>query len=438
MAQGVQGAVEAHVRGCDADASVGQSLAWSWPTGADAIVGAGEAWRGGASTVVAKSGFAVLPASVAEIVKHRNDGVASNWHQAEESQDVRVASYFLDCDRMLTMASFLGLAAILRCDRRRIPRVLSRSAAALLGMARERRHVLDMSLAMTPPRENLIQFTEVAAYDETPLETRVARHVRATAALGDAQAMPGASALQDVANEDRVSARQGHDMSPGGALTISSSTPMKIVQARLRSGMVVRVGDTKVTLAILQPCQLALLERTTAIDFKRVQERLSHASIYSRMFLRCTRVAATDSNSAIGAAEAAISSERWGPQSTHLRILCDVHKTSGVHEKTLELVSDDISGMIRTALAIRNGSAMARFQTCLAQEIESRLEVLQGQHSAEAVAYTRNVLRVFCSHGPKTLLRRHLLVMVPNADWRAPNVQFYVNAITQPSLRQRP
>ena len=118
-------------------------------------------------------------------------------------------------------------------------------------------------------------------------------------------------------------------------------------------------------------------------------------------------------------------------------MLCDVHKTSAVHEKTFAMVGEDVSGMIRTALALRNGAAIQRFRRCLADEIGSRLEIREGYASQEATIYKRQVLATFVPHGSKKLMRRILLALLPNGDWRASQVQFYVDDCTPVALRDR-
>ena len=87
-----------------------------------------------------------------------------------------------------------------------------------------------------------------------------------------------------------------------------------------------------------------------------------------------------------------------------------------------------ISGVIRVALALRTGSAMVRFRSCLRQDIFSRLKILSGVAPPEAVEYRRKALRLFLSHGRAVEARRALLAVLPNGEWRSRNVQHYTTA----------
>ena len=75
-------------------------------------------------------------------------------------------------------------------------------------------------------------------------------------------------------------------------------------------------------------------------------------------------------------------------------------------------------------------------------EIASRLELKRGRPSREAVQYKRNLMQVCVRHGAGALVRRLLLATVPNGDWRAHKVQFYVDlapkgmAVDQASVLQ--
>ena len=79
---------------------------------------------------------------------------------------------------------------------------------------------------------------------------------------------------------------------------------------------------------------------------------------------------------------------------------------------------------------------MTRFRAALRAEIDSRLEVLNGNPPAEAIAYKKRVMRLFVSHGSAVATRRALLALCPNGEWRAPKVQYYVRSSTsQPRSR---
>eukprot|EP00959_Pyramimonas_sp_CCMP1952_P453212 9467863-Pyramimonas_sp.AAC.1 len=145
------------------------------------------------------------------------------------------------------------------------------------------------------------------------------------------------------------------------------------------------------------------------------------------MFQKCTRATCTDRYSAIVASERQIAIERMQGLKSSLHIHCEIHKTSGVHEDVFELpeLEPNISGMINCALAMRNSSAMDRFRKCMKEEITSRILILPGRPSQEAEVYKMNIMQVFVTHGERIAMKRVLLTMCPNGDWRHERVEFY-------------
>jgi hypothetical protein len=140
---------------------------------------------------------------------------------------------------------------------------------------------------------------------------------------------------------------------------------------------------------------------------------------------RATRAATTDAYAANICAECSICKDRNSTPGIHVK--CEVHKCAGVYNKTFSVLDDTIKGVIRVALSLRNGAAMARFRVCLKAEIASRLQILHGRASQDAIEYKKKILRLFLSHGRSVQTRRILLILCPNGDWRESNVQFYVD-----------
>ena len=134
------------------------------------------------------------------------------------------------------------------------------------------------------------------------------------------------------------------------------------------------------------------------------------------MFQRVTRAAVTDSYAPLTAAEKHIGAQRRSPADAQIHFLCRVHKTAAVHKRTFEFLDETITGMIRSALAVRSGASMVRFRESLAAEIASRLEVLEGSAPREQHAYRHDILSIFATGGSKVLTRRILLLLCPNGD----------------------
>ena len=353
----------------------------------------------------------------------------------EDTHAAAVVNHFMDARDVgqVSLASMEALSVITRVPRKSIQELLRRAAASLLHLNHLQRCCLGLQLSACLPRGNLLHFVEVAAYDETPLPVRIISDVKGS----QGAAVRTLASAGQVAIEDTPAAGDSLALSASGSSTLrsSSSAPQKIVQTQLRGGVLVRVGEALVTLIWRQPAPLQVVERTTARVFKHVQSRLSQCTPTTRLFSHRTRAAATDSYSAILAAEASLCEDRWGSANTFLQSLCDIHKTATTHEKTFSLFSKEVTGMIRTALALRNGAAMSRFRRCLAEEISSRLVILEGQCSADAMSYKRFVLRRFVQNGANAISRRILLVLCPTGDWRSKRVEYVVSANTPPHLR---
>ena len=149
------------------------------------------------------------------------------------------------------------------------------------------------------------------------------------------------------------------------------------MQTQLSVGMLVTIGDESVSVMMRHPTQLSLVAYKTADALEEQQLRVSQASRASAAWRRRTRGAVTDGDTTLAVVERNVTARRWGVDGS-LHITCEVHKQALVQEKTFSLIGDDTSGMIRTALALRNGAATGIFRQCMAQEIASRLEILDG------------------------------------------------------------
>jgi len=137
----------------------------------------------------------------------------------------------------------------------------------------------------------------------------------------------------------------------------------------------------------------------------------------ANLFKENLRAVCTDAAASNLACEREVAADR-GPQWSTLHTLCDVHVTSRCYSKTFSLMEDHITGMVRCALSLRVGAAMNVFRRCMRDEIADRLDIKFGRCPPDAVAHKKAVLRLFVSHGRKAMMRRLLLVLCPNGDWR--------------------
>ena len=367
-------------------------------------------------------GFARPPADMEAVAAAAVAHFSDSGQPDEEVQ--KVVSFFLE-GKASAMTSMESLAARLNVARKQLPVLTHRAGSALCLMEQMRSHQLELRLVSSLPRAALVHYIEAVQYDETPLRTRIV----GDGALAKAKGRPPSAALAVQALlplvDNTLVLREGQSKS----LQVSASgAPQKIVQTRGDVGMVIRLGERLVTLSIRPHFPLAVVEDTSATCLRQLQLSLSRVGRAARAFQQVTRAATTDAFSGNKLAEASIGVERaLAGQNSSLHVLCDVHGTAGVYDKTFAPLDPFITGVIRTALSLRTGAAMARFRHCLRLEIASRLEVFEGACPREAVDYKERVVKMFVSHGSKVTTRRALLALCPNGDWRAPKVQFYAD-----------
>lgn len=328
----------------------------------------------------------------------------------------RIGSHFLD-QHMAAITSKRVVCEALLVDERKLDRVLPRLAAVVSIAERAKRRQLENNLVDCIPPEDRLLYVDCVAYDETPL---------AVALRGQGRSLRFAPATQDPeAKQVAVDAGMA-SFSRGPTLQITTSaTTQKILQHMQTGGMLLKVKDRFVIIKMHTLSNLAVMENGTKETLMECQLRLSTATRSANCFEHQARVACTDGAKTNIACEKAFARGR-GAQCMALHYLCDIHKTSLMHEKCFVLLDANIRGMIKCALSLRSGAAMNIFRRCLAQEIEDRLEILHGRPSQEAVAYKQAVLRLVVSRGRNLAIRRVLLALCPNGDWRSPRVQYFV------------
>ena len=369
------------------------------------------------------AGFALAPtdmgATVGALMSFADSGdivVQENLHRISE---------FLFSDTATTLASTRALAARLRVSRFTLPAFVHRLAAATDHLERARALSIETKLVVGLPRAMLIHYVESAQYDETPLRTRVVGDRGPSGQPGSQLALPTDLLARADASSSQVALRIGQSKT----LAVSaSSAPQKIVQSQGELGMLVRLGEKFVALTLRMHYPLAIVESTTGAVMKHLALAQSRVGPASRAFKGITRAVTTDAASSNKSAEASIGVER---QQDHmgsvLHILCEVHATAGIYSKTFRLVDSHITGIIRTALSLRTGAAMARFRACLKAEIASRMVIKTGRTTPEAMRYKQNLLHLCVTNGARATTKRALLALCPNGDWRKSEIEYFRN-----------
>ena len=168
------------------------------------------------------------------------------------------------------------------------------------------------------------------------------------------------------------------------AAAIRHQGRQSVVQTQIEFGMVVRVGGELFTILGSHPCPLAVVQSTTSACIAQVQQSLSMATRNSLYFKTSTRAAVTDSASSLPAVEQHIARQRRQPPLQSLHIKCQVHKTSTMHGQVFSFIDPTVSGMVRAALAVRNGASMIRFREAVKAEVTYRLDIIEGVSSGGA------------------------------------------------------
>eukprot|EP00971_Amphidinium_carterae_P118506 2347774-Amphidinium_carterae.1 len=199
----------------------------------------------------------------------------------------------------------------------------------------------------------------------------------------------------------------------------TSTTKAKLLQSRSGFGLLVEIAGQCVHFLgdLVEP--LSFMERTTSEVLRECINRNSCLSTFSKEYVMQTRVHCTDKGSSNLRAERSIAQQRHGGWFT-VGTTCSLHACSTCHTRTFQyLLADDIAGMIRTALSLQNGAAMACFRSCLRLEIKERLVVTTGSISKDAHDYKELCMSTFASGSTlQDDLQRHVLKRLATGDWR--------------------
>ena len=115
-----------------------------------------------------------------------------------------------------------------------------------------------------------------------------------------------------------------------------------------------------------------------------------------------TRTACTDKAGYNLKCECSVEAAR-GTAWKKLHFTCDIHATSTAHTRTFQaLHGAHVSGLLRVALSLQQGSTLQLFRRCLQAEIRKRLKLYQGHPPAAATAHRNKVLKLFMSDDDAT------------------------------------
>lgn len=334
-----------------------------------------------------------------------------------DDEVVRVGSHLLK-GGVVALRSKRVLCDELGIDERKLGRILPRLGQGVLLQEFMQRRAIEDNLARRIPKKDLLFYLDFAAYDETPLAVNL---------KGEEIAFVKASKEPPPQAEEAAAAGQHMvNFLQHKQLRLSTSASSQKILQHFQAGyMLLRAKDTFVILKLPTLSQLAVLESGNSDVLALCQLRMSTATRAAKAFHHQCRAVCTDSAPVNIVCERKVAKQR-GDECSRLHILCEVHRVSLIHGKTLSLLSENIKGMIKTALCLRTGTTLNKFRLCLRDEIDARVEILHGRPSNEAILHKRRLFALFLRHGRNLLLKRLLMTVCPNGDWRSPRVQYHV------------
>ena len=137
-----------------------------------------------------------------------------------------------------------------------------------------------------------------------------------------------------------------------------------------------------------------VVERTTAENLAAAFEQRSPVRHWPLTdFVFKTRLCVSDRLAAQILADRIVTERR--PAWDHLYFPCEVHMSTKAMAKSLLLLDDAVSGVIRTVLTLRSGGWMRMFRKCLSWVVSSSLEILNGASPPEDKFYRRLCTSMF-------------------------------------------
>lgn len=272
-------------------------------------------------------------------------------------------------------------------------------------------------------KDNCLLYLDVVAYDETPLPVALRRAgwSGGSGAASDSSSTPLPQATTPA--ETLCTIGPGSAL---GALLASTQGPQKLLSSMQMGGLLLRIDDRFLSVIEHTLCPLSLLQDGSGRSLQAALGTTSGKSKAATWFQQKTRAVCTDRAASNTAGERRIMDD-LGDEWRHVHSFCTAHKVATAHENTFgQLLNDHTKGMIHCVLALHSGSAMAKFRACLCDEIASRFRVCHGVVPPDAIEYKRWVLGLFVSHGGKLAVRRILLALCPNGDWRQDEIQFFL------------
>ena len=335
----------------------------------------------------------------------------------------KVASFYLHSPTAMHLNKSV-LSKLLGMAKDNITPALTALASGLLHSDWVARWQLERAIADTG--HELLLFLELSRYDETPMR------VRHTQALD-----PLATKEGGHPNVPEAAGATASGSSHYGGRFFSQGSPIaKLFATETHYGMLLKLqhpatvdsgADTQyVYFSGSALTCLQVVDSTAGSTLAQALTANASLSQASQRFRMKVRVATTDEHGGNLGAEKLVGNLLGDTWAT-LHHPCNVHCVARSFEKTFDLISTHIQGLIHFSLSLSVGSSMAKFRSCLAAIITERLSIRIGYPSAEMEAYRVAMLELFCQTGAHASLKQHLLQRLPNGDWRqSQQIQVFV------------
>ena len=290
-------------------------------------------------------------------------------------------------------------------DYKQYDKLLRTTAAGCLVEERAVQVSLEQHLSVGLPIQDLLTWDESARYDETPMPVA---HRTSSVDIEPKLSSPGNQIVPSGIGQTAVVSYERQ------VQCTDKPAPMKIMQTLMAYGITVRLPNKKfAAFHGKKMCHLQTMERNTGLCIKNSQMNVSPASPFTQRFQMRSRLATKDRAQANTLAETMINKER-GPGWATCEMDCELHIAATTCKRSLgAFLNDNITGMIHCALSLQDGYAMTIFRQEMYKEIFATIDPQEGEPPRSAFLYRMRCLNLFTLHGQSVLLKRLLLMALP-------------------------
>ena len=305
--------------------------------------------------------------------------------------------------------------------RQALPREIRLASAMLLAMQHEQRE-FEMSLKSSAEAGDLrlLLYIESAAMDETPMPVRSASNYDITSRRDSHSAM--------LATIDSQTTLGRRNMDAFIATKSKGTGVHKILHVETNVAyLVARKSESQQEEFILIsrscPTRLFIMDRCTGENLRQAlrfseSRTMAAASFQQHARLSCCDKAASNQRAEYGFADGRRVHGFGHPQFPD----CDVHIAATIHGATFAPMSKQVQGLVRVALSLSFGTYIDAFRKILPEVVMERAVIKVGTAPASAQLFRQRAMILFSGRGGRAVQRLLALRLLPNGDWRKPDV----------------